>query len=219
MQIEQHSWDYVNGMTGTIIHYYSRQEVCRQIAKTNFCWYEHLSSLISCHFLFFYHIYSTRFHMKSFRPLILPHSFLLSPYFSLPSISFFSDYLWCEPRFLLLLRTYVPHFFSNRISYHIHKVCSIFNHSIHSFSLHLPFLFLPSFSFRPQTHVGPVQLLIATDTSLWYRSRILHNHGILSLHDTYISIRNFILFPVIYRNSSETVRKRTNRTISRCDLE
>ena len=51
------------------------------------------------------------------------------------------------------------------------------------------------------------------------RSRILHNHCILSLHDTYISIRNLILFPIIYRNLSETVRKRTNRTISRCDLE
>ena len=51
------------------------------------------------------------------------------------------------------------------------------------------------------------------------RRRILHNHCILSLHDTYISIRNLILFPIIYRNLSETVRKRTNRTISRCDLE
>ena len=51
------------------------------------------------------------------------------------------------------------------------------------------------------------------------RSRILLNHCILSLHDTYISIRNLILFPIIYRNLSETVRKRTNRTISRCDLE
>ena len=129
--------------------------------------YEHLTSLISYSYLFFYQRYAIHIHLESFHPLLPPlsspttHLLTINNLLFSLCISFFPDIYMIR-----IVQSYIPHHFSNGISYQVPAVYILtFLESFHpliittfflSISLLLPFLFSSCWN----VHVGSVQLFI-----------------------------------------------------------